>query len=81
MILCEWDAPEGHPGQCTVLYTCVLSYPIVVSHLSFSFPCLLLLYCIYFGGSNCPTRPWMSRLLLDLPIALLYSYFAFSTID
>jgi hypothetical protein len=22
MILCEWDAPEGHPGQCC--YTCML---------------------------------------------------------
>jgi hypothetical protein len=23
MILCEWDAPEGHPGKCA--YTCMLS--------------------------------------------------------
>jgi hypothetical protein len=26
-----------------VVYTCMLSYPIVVSHLSFNFLCLLLL--------------------------------------
>ncbi len=26
MILCELDAPEGHPGK--VAYTCMLSYPI-----------------------------------------------------
>jgi hypothetical protein len=26
MILCEWDAPEGHPGQCCVhLYAHILS--------------------------------------------------------
>jgi hypothetical protein len=46
MILCEWDAPEGDPGQ-----SCVhLPYPIVVSHLSFNFLCLLLLYSIYLSG-------------------------------
>jgi hypothetical protein len=33
MIMCEWDAPEGHSGQC-VAYTCMLSYPIDVFHLS-----------------------------------------------
>ncbi len=42
MILCEWDAPEGHPGQ--VAYTCMLSYPIFVSHLRFNFLCLVLLF-------------------------------------
>jgi hypothetical protein len=26
MILCKWDAPEGHPGQCSVhLYARILS--------------------------------------------------------
>jgi hypothetical protein len=26
MILCEWDAPEGHPGQsCVHLYASILS--------------------------------------------------------
>ncbi len=29
------------------MYTCMLSYSIVVSHLSFNFLCLLLLYSIY----------------------------------
>ncbi len=34
-----------------VAYTCLLSYPIVVSHLSFNFLCLLLLYIsIYLSG-------------------------------
>ncbi len=35
-----------------VAYTCMLSYPIVVSHLSFNFLCLLLLYSIYLGAST-----------------------------
>jgi hypothetical protein len=39
MILCEWDALEGDPGQPA--YTCMLSYSIVVTHLSFNFLCLL----------------------------------------
>jgi hypothetical protein len=40
-VLCEWDAPEGHPGQCYVhLYA---FYPIDVFHLSFNFLWLLLL--------------------------------------
>ncbi len=41
-------APEGHPGKCA--YTCMLSYSIVVPHLSFNFLCLLLLYSIYLSG-------------------------------
>ncbi len=50
MILCEWDAPEGHPGQCCVhLYA---FYPIDAFHLSFNFLCLLLLQCIYLSGQN-----------------------------
>ncbi len=35
-----------------VAYTCMLSYPIVVSHLSFNFLCLLLLYSIYLCGNT-----------------------------
>jgi hypothetical protein len=35
-----------------VAYTCMLSYPIVVSHLSFSLLCLLLLYSIYLSGDH-----------------------------
>ncbi len=46
MILWERDAPAGHPGQPA--YNCMLSYSIVVSHLSFNFLCLLLLYSIFF---------------------------------
>jgi hypothetical protein len=48
MILCEWDAPEGNPDN--VAYTCMLSYPNIVSHLRFNFLCLLLLYIIYLCG-------------------------------
>ncbi len=48
MILCEWDAPEGNPDK--IAYTCMLSYPIIVSHLRFNLLCLLLLYSIYLFG-------------------------------
>ncbi len=37
-----------------VAYTCMLLYPIVVSHLSFNFLCLLLLYSIYHSGWTGP---------------------------
>ncbi len=33
-----------------MLRTHVCSYPIIVSHLSFNFLCLLLLYSIYLNG-------------------------------
>ncbi len=46
MILCEWDAPEGHPRQY-----CVHLYPIVASHLSFSF-----LYLRSGQALNCCTE-------------------------
>jgi hypothetical protein len=48
MILCEWDALEGDPGQN--LRSPVCSYPIDVFQLSFNFLCLLLLYSIYLNG-------------------------------
>ncbi len=35
-----------------VAYTCMLSYPIVVPHLSFNFLLLLLLYSIYLSGTT-----------------------------
>ncbi len=35
-----------------VAYACMLVYPIVFSHLSFNFLCLLLLYSIYLGAST-----------------------------
>ncbi len=41
---------EENPGKCA--YSCMLSYSIVVSHLSFNFLCLLLLYSIYLCGKN-----------------------------
>jgi hypothetical protein len=44
MILFEWDAPEGNPGKYA--YTCMLSYSTIVSHLSFNFLYLVLLYSI-----------------------------------
>ena len=50
MKLCEWDAQEGHPGQCCVHL--LLSYPIIVSHPRFNFLCMLLLYSIYLCGLN-----------------------------
>ncbi len=37
-----------------MLRTPVCSYPIIVTHLSFNFLCLLLLYSIYLNG--CHTR-------------------------
>ncbi len=49
-----WYCVNGMPQKETldnVAYTCILSYPIVVSHLSFNFLCLLLLYSIYLSGS------------------------------
>jgi hypothetical protein len=35
-----------------MLRTPVCSYPIIVSHLSFNFLCLLLLYSIYLNGPD-----------------------------
>jgi hypothetical protein len=35
-----------------MLRTPVCSYPIIVTHLSFNFLCLLLLYSIYLNGSE-----------------------------
>ncbi len=58
MILCEWDAPEGNPDN--VAYTCMLSYPIIVSHLRFNFFCLLLLYGIYLCGLPGPSCTYIS---------------------
>ncbi len=49
-----WYCVNGMPQKETldiVAYTCMLSYPIVVSHLSFNFLCLLFLYSIYLGGA------------------------------
>jgi hypothetical protein len=65
MILCEWDAPDGNPNN--VAYTCMLSYPIIVSHLPFNFLCLLLLYSFYLCGSYlAESTLWKSALLVSL---------------
>jgi hypothetical protein len=40
----------------TKLRTPVCSYPIIVTHLSFNFLCLLLLYSIYLNGSLCSKK-------------------------
>ncbi len=42
--------------QDDVAYTCMLSNPTVVSHLSFKFLRLLLLYSIYLGGGELNQR-------------------------
>ncbi len=49
-----WGCPRRRPW--TKLRTHVCSYPIIVTHLSFNFLCLLLLYSIYLNGwrSACP---------------------------
>jgi hypothetical protein len=44
----SYDPPECHPGQWTACVNFPDSYPIDVSHLSFNFLCLLLLYCSVF---------------------------------
>jgi hypothetical protein len=49
-----WRGPTQKDTLDNVAYTCMLSYPIVVSHLSFNFLRLLLLYSIYLGGYNNP---------------------------
>jgi hypothetical protein len=49
-----WYCVNGMPQKETLdsaAYTCMLSFSIVVSHLSFNFLCLLFLYSIYLGGA------------------------------
>jgi hypothetical protein len=36
MILCEWDAPEGHPGKCCVHLYAFVSYRRLSSQFQFS---------------------------------------------
>ncbi len=54
MILCEWDAPEGDPGQsCVHLFARILvSYRRLSAQ--FQFLCLLLLYSICLNGVDLP---------------------------
>jgi hypothetical protein len=50
MILCEWDAPEGHSGQSPVCFY-TLSY---VSHLSFQFSLSAVTLGIYLSEAAPP---------------------------
>ena len=43
MILCEWDAPEGYPGQCC-LYLYAVSYRRLSSQFQFSLSAAILVY-------------------------------------
>jgi hypothetical protein len=50
-----YDCVKKMPQKDTlddVAYTIMLSYPIVISHLSFNFLFLLLLYSIYLSGTK-----------------------------
>ena len=66
-----WGGPAGRGGvvydivwrRCPrrtpwmMLRTPVCSYPIIVTHLSFNFLWLLLLYSIYFNGADSSSHP------------------------
>ena len=51
MILCEWDAPEGYPGQCC-LYLYAVSYRRLSSQFQFSLSAVTLGYL-----SQCVNAP------------------------
>jgi hypothetical protein len=44
MILCEWDTPEGHPGQYCVHLYAFLSYRCLSSQFQFSLSAVSLVY-------------------------------------
>ncbi len=44
MILCEWEAPEGHPGQCCVHLYAFVSYQRLSSQFQFSLSAVTLVY-------------------------------------
>jgi hypothetical protein len=53
MILCEWDAPEGHPGQCCVhLYARILSTSFISVSI-FSVWCYSSVSISVTGPVNC----------------------------
>ncbi len=68
-----------------MLRTPVCSYPIILTHLSFNFLCLLLLYSIYLN--DCHTR-WRERGCESLSseegtytlVLFIYTYFVIMTI-
>jgi len=44
MILCEWDAPEGHPGQCCVHLYASVFYRRLTPQFQFSLSAVTLVY-------------------------------------
>ena len=44
MILCEWHAPEGHPGQCCVQLYASVFYRRLSTHFQFSLSAITLVY-------------------------------------
>jgi hypothetical protein len=65
MILCEWDAPEGDPGQsCVHLYARILSSSLTSVSI-FSVSCYSIV-SISMGGSYClPSQGLLSCQLLS----------------
>jgi hypothetical protein len=49
VILCEWDAPEGHPGQCCVHLYAAVFYRRLSPQFQFSLSAVTLVYL-----SQCP---------------------------
>jgi hypothetical protein len=56
-----------------MLCTPICSYPIIVTHLSFNFLCLLLLYSIYLNGLHIYTDGG------EIATKFLYNYFPLLT--
>ena len=48
-----------------MLRTPVCSYPIIVTHLSFNFLCLLLLYSIYLNEPTAASIPWNKEVNME----------------
>jgi hypothetical protein len=51
MLMCEWDAPEGHSGQCWVHLYAFVSYRRLSPQFKFSLSAITL--GIYLSGSSC----------------------------
>jgi hypothetical protein len=61
MILCEWDAPEGDPGQsCVHLFACILSTSF--TSVSISLSAVTLVYL----------SQWIVRTPRILPLSIYY---------
>jgi hypothetical protein len=60
MILCEWDAPEGDPGQsCVHLFARILSTSF--SSVSIFSVCCYSMYSIYLNGISLDTQATKGR--------------------